>query len=181
MHLWLVIDLEATTDEGGWPVNDMEIIEIGAVIVNNQGIEQDHLQRYIKPSRRPLLTPFCKDLTHIKQSDINSSQTLGSAWVEIERWLLEHQPRLAGWVSWGEYDRIQLMQQLDALHIDSLLHKLPHRNLKHEFMNSRQHNQPLGLKKALQISGLTFQGQQHRALNDARNTARLLPLCTAKS
>lgn len=30
MDKWLVIDLEATTDEGGWPVADMEIIEIGA-------------------------------------------------------------------------------------------------------------------------------------------------------
>ncbi len=30
MGHWLVIDLEATTDDGGWPVTEMEIIEIGA-------------------------------------------------------------------------------------------------------------------------------------------------------
>ena len=30
MGYWLVIDLEATTEEGGWPVEHMEIIEIGA-------------------------------------------------------------------------------------------------------------------------------------------------------
>ena len=28
MPAWLVIDLEATTDEGGWPLEEMEIIEI---------------------------------------------------------------------------------------------------------------------------------------------------------
>ncbi|HEY6610578.1 MAG TPA: exonuclease, partial [Pseudomonas sp.] len=30
MKHWLVIDLEATTDDGGWPIEEMEIIEIGA-------------------------------------------------------------------------------------------------------------------------------------------------------
>jgi inhibitor of KinA sporulation pathway (predicted exonuclease) len=34
MPHWLVIDLEATTDEGGWPVTEMEIIEIGASLVD---------------------------------------------------------------------------------------------------------------------------------------------------
>lgn len=33
MGHWLVIDLEATTDDGGWPVTEMEIIEIGASLV----------------------------------------------------------------------------------------------------------------------------------------------------
>jgi inhibitor of KinA sporulation pathway (predicted exonuclease) len=32
------------------------------------------------------------------------------------------------------------------------------------------------LNGALQLAGMHFNGQQHRALNDARNTARLLPL-----
>jgi inhibitor of KinA sporulation pathway (predicted exonuclease) len=38
---------------------------------------------------------------------------------------------------------------------------------------------PVGLHGALQLTGLQFQGQQHRALEDARNTARLLPLIFA--
>ncbi len=33
MRQWLIIDLEATTEEGGWPIEDMEIIEIGASLV----------------------------------------------------------------------------------------------------------------------------------------------------
>jgi inhibitor of KinA sporulation pathway (predicted exonuclease) len=37
MPHWLVIDLEATTDEGGWPVTEMEIIEIGATLVDRKG------------------------------------------------------------------------------------------------------------------------------------------------
>jgi inhibitor of KinA sporulation pathway (predicted exonuclease) len=36
MPHWLVIDLEATTDEGGWPITEMEIIEIGATLVDRR-------------------------------------------------------------------------------------------------------------------------------------------------
>ena len=68
MPHWLIIDLEATTDEGGWPVSEMEIIEIGVTLVNRQGRELDHFQRFVRPLRRPLLTPFCRQLTHIRQA-----------------------------------------------------------------------------------------------------------------
>ena len=53
MGHWLVIDLEATTDEGGWPLEEMEIIEIGASLVGADGHERDHFQRFVKPQRRP--------------------------------------------------------------------------------------------------------------------------------
>src|SRR5262245_21420610 len=56
MPHWLVIDLEATTEEGGWPLEDMEIIEIGASLVGADGHEVDHFQRFVRPARRPCLT-----------------------------------------------------------------------------------------------------------------------------
>ena len=51
MGHWLVIDLEATTDEGGWAMEEMEIIEIGASLVGVDGHERDHFQRIVKPQR----------------------------------------------------------------------------------------------------------------------------------
>jgi inhibitor of KinA sporulation pathway (predicted exonuclease) len=53
---------------------------------------------------------------------------------------------------------------------------VPHINLKQRFAQARQLKRRVGLNTALQLAGLHFQGQQHRALEDARNTARLLPL-----
>ncbi|MNH45911.1 hypothetical protein D3C79_1085050 [compost metagenome] len=53
---------------------------------------------------------------------------------------------------------------------------MPHLNLKQRFAEVRQLKRAVGLHTALQLAGLSFQGQQHRALEDARNTARLLPL-----
>ncbi len=176
MPHWLVIDLEATTDEGGWPVSEMEIIEIGATLVNREGREQDHFQRFIRPLRRPMLTPFCRELTHITQANIDSAASLSEVWPLFERWLSQHQPRLEGWASWGDYDRKQLQLEWHNHQLHSLLNDVPHMNLKQRFAKARRLERPLGLNAALQLAGMQFNGQQHRALEDARNTARLLPL-----
>lgn len=176
MAHWLVIDLEATTDEGGWPVTDMEVIEIGASLVNAAGREIDHFQRFVRPLRRPHLTSFCRKLTHIGQHDMDVAGSLPSVWAQFERWLQHHSPHIIGWVSWGDYDRRQLEQEWQRHGVASVLSTLPHTDLKQSFAAARHLQQPLGLHSALQLAGLQFNGQQHRALEDARNTARLLPL-----
>lgn len=176
MPHWLVIDLEATTDDGGWPLEEMEVIEIGASIVTRAGREIDHFQRFIRPQRRPLLTAFCRQLTHITQANIDHASPTKYVWEQFERWLGQHLPKLEGWASWGDYDRKQLEQEWQQKQLNSALEHLPHTNLKQLFANARQLKHPLGLNSALQLAGMQFSGQQHRALEDARNTARLLPL-----
>lgn len=176
MGHWLVIDLEATTDDGGWPVTEMEVIEIGATLVNRQGREVDHFQRFVKPRRRPQLTTFCRELTHISQASVDTAAPFSEVWGQFERWLGHHQTHLIAWVSWGDYDRQQLLQEWQQHQLHSLLADLPHINLKQRFAKARHLQRPLGLNGALQLAGLQFNGMQHRALEDARNTARLLPL-----
>ena len=179
MPHWLVIDLEATTDDGGWPLSDMEVIELGASVVTRAGREVDHFQRFIRPLRRPLLTPFCRQLTRISQADIDSAAPMVQVWAQFERWLGQHLPKLEGWASWGDYDRKQLEQEWQQKNLDSVLAQLPHINLKQQFAQARQLKRAPGLNSALQLAGMQFNGQQHRALEDARNTARLLPLVFA--
>ncbi|GLX90724.1 exonuclease domain-containing protein [Pseudomonas weihenstephanensis] len=176
MPHWLVIDLEATTDDGGWPLEEMEVIEIGASVVTRAGREVDHFQRFIRPARRPLLTPFCRQLTRITQANIDGAAPLPLVWEQFERWLGQHGPKLEAWASWGDYDRLQLEQEWQQKQLNSVLAHLPHLNLKQQFAHARQLKRPLGLNSALQLAGMQFNGQQHRALEDARNTARLLPL-----
>jgi len=176
MPHWLVIDLEATTDDGGWPLEEMEVIEIGASVVTRTGREVGHFQRFIRPQRRPLLTPFCRQLTRITQANIDAGAPMVQVWEQFERWLGQHLPRLEGWASWGDYDRKQLEQEWRQNQLNSALLQLPHMNLKQQFAQARQLKRALGLNSALQLAGMQFSGQQHRALEDARNTARLLPL-----
>lgn len=179
MPHWLVIDLEATTEEGGWPVEDMEIIEIGATLVAADGRELDHFQRFVRPLRRPCLTSFCRELTHISQAQVDGAAPLAAIWPQFERWLAPYRDKLAGWGSWGDYDRRQFVLEWQRHGLQSSLERLGHVNLKQRFAEARQLKRAVGLHTALQLAGLSFQGQQHRALEDARNTARLLPLIFA--
>ena len=69
----LVIDLEATCcDQGSIPPEAMEIIELGAVWATQQGEVIATLQRFVRPSERPTLTPFCRSLTRIEQASIDA-------------------------------------------------------------------------------------------------------------
>jgi inhibitor of KinA sporulation pathway (predicted exonuclease) len=176
MQQWLVIDLEATTEEGGWPLEDMEIIEIGATLVDAAGHELEPFQRFVRPLRRPCLTTFCRELTHISQAQVDAAAPIAQVWPQFECWLAPHLPQLQGWGSWGDYDRRQLQLEWQRHGLRSVLQDLPHHNLKQRFAESRQLKRAVGLNGALQLTGLQFRGQQHRALEDARNTARLLPL-----
>ncbi len=68
-----------------------------------------------------LLTPFCRELTHITQANIDAAQPSARVWAAFERWLGQHHARLEGWVSWGDYDRKQLLQDWQRLALDSAL------------------------------------------------------------
>jgi len=67
---FLILDLEATCcDKGTISRHEMEIIEIGAVIVEAQTLATaDEFQSFIKPVRHPVLTQFCRSLTSITKS-----------------------------------------------------------------------------------------------------------------
>lgn len=178
MKHWLVIDLEATTDLGGWPVEEMEIIEIGAVLIDEQGRELDHFQHFVQPTRRRQLTAFCRELTHISQADVDAAPTLKQLQPCFENWLQAHLAHLQGWLSWGNYDRQQFEVEWRRQQIASVLAEVAHFNLKKLFsrqFKSRVGRKQVGLNKALELSGLSFRGTQHRGIDDARNIARLLP------
>lgn len=178
MRHWLVIDLEATTDLGGWPTAEMEIIEIGATVVDEHGRERDAFQSFVRPTRRPQLTAFCRELTHIRQADVDAAPTLKELQPTFEAWLQPQVADLQGWLSWGDYDRQQFEIEWRQQQIDTCLARLPHFNLKklyHRQFRSQLGRQRVGLNRALEMAGLEFRGTQHRGLDDARNIARLLP------
>lgn len=77
--------------------------------------------------------------------------------------------------TWGAYDLVQL-------NIDCASHGMPafspslNLNLKEAFKVSRKLIKKVGLRKALEISNISYERSYHRALDDAKNTAKLLPL-----
>ncbi|WOD11542.1 3'-5' exonuclease [Pseudomonas sp. NyZ704] len=176
----LVVDLEATCWESATPegepqsIHNMEIIEIGCVLTNRQGAVRDKRSFIVRPERQPVLSAFCTELTHITQAMVDSAQTLPNVIEEMNTWLDGTGPDLL-WCSWGNYDLNHLTAQCTLDNADSKLLNLPHLNLKKLWRRTTKQRKKTSLASALGFHGLTFDGQPHRGIDDARNIARLLP------
>lgn len=173
MQHYLVIDLEATcSDDHSVPRDQMEIIEIGAVMVDSATLQPlDEFQAFVRPVRTPLLTEFCVELTGITQAKVDAAPKFPDVLHDLVAWANAFNEYV--FCSWGAYDRSQLKQDCDHHGVDYPL-GAQHINLKAEFAEITG-RRPMGVIGALRRVGLTFSGSHHRGIDDARNICRLLP------
>lgn len=178
MRDYLVIDLEATCDNSGSvPRHEMEIIEIGAVLVDGHTLQPvEEFQTFVRPVRHPVLTAFCLELTSITQDEVDAAPGFVEAIGALERFMVKYArggpPPL--FCSWGNYDKGQF--GLDARQHDV---KLPfgrdHLNLKQAYSLALGTTKRFGMARALRRVGIVLEGTHHRGIDDARNIAKLLP------
>jgi inhibitor of KinA sporulation pathway (predicted exonuclease) len=173
----IVLDLEATCSRDETvPKKAMEIIEIGAVVVDETLCAFDSYQAFVRPVRHPTLTDFCRRLTTITQAEVDGAATLTEVTPSFRRWIESTGARL--WASWGMFDRLLFAREFAYRGISSPL-PATHINLRACFEEVVSPG-PVDFQTALSKAGLSFQGQQHRGIDDARNTARLLPVITQR-
>lgn len=174
-----VVDLECTcsdTSHGDDTVrrDQMETIEIGAVMVRRHDLQLvDEFQSFARPVVHRELTDFCQELTSITQADVDTSPLFPEVYWRFVDWLTRYQT--SAWGSWGNFDGYQL--QLDAQRhgLEYGLSHLPaHVNVK-KWWAQQMGMKRVGLGRAVQTAGLTWEGRAHRGIDDARMIAKLLP------
>jgi inhibitor of KinA sporulation pathway (predicted exonuclease) len=171
----LMIDLEATcANDGSLPPEAMEIIEIGGVWATPEGLLLDRFQVFVRPLINPTLTPFCSALTGIEQDDVSAAELFPVAAAALHEFAARRGGEGVIWMSWGAYDLKQIEREC-ARHAISEPLRLPHRNAKQLFARHQHLKKPTDLAGACQLAGIKLEGSYHRALDDAMNTARLLP------
>lgn len=208
----VIVDLEATCWEGNSSTeqnpDDMEIIEIGAVMLDGENEIMDTFSSFVTPVKRlksegirdknspelmkQQLSNFCKNLTGIKQSDVDNASLFISAFTRFQVWMKNTAGlpfELINFRSWGYYDKKQIMKDCDYWSIECIKDKKtnevthrfdpvvgPHRSIKHDFAK-KQNIKPCGVKQALDVLGLGFAGDHHRALDDALNITKIYQKC----
>lgn len=173
---FLVVDLEATCSEDRTvvPRHEMEIIEIGAVMVEGESFKPvAEFQSFVRPVRNPVLTDFCRELTGIEQVDVDAAAGFATGLDEFATWFRAYEGFL--FCSWGDYDRRQFERDCKYHSIDYPL-GAQHVNLKEEYARKRGLRRGRGLGNVLDAEGIPFEGRPHRGIDDARNIAKLLPL-----
>lgn len=170
---YLVVDLEATCcDDDSIPREETEIIEIGAVLVAADTLAPTaEFQTFVRPIRHPKLTEFCTRLTTITQADVAAAPRFPQASAALANFV---RGKDALFCSWGGYDRNQLRRDANRHRVKPPLGER-HLNLKAAFSQRLGESREYGTGQALRRIGLSFAGTHHRAIDDARNIARLLP------
>lgn len=170
---YLVVDLEATCNNNdSFPRTEMEIIEIGAVLLERKSLKiVEEFQSFIRPVRHPVLTEFCTNLTTISQSAVEAADSFPVVASRFESWFAPFNPLLFS--SWGSYDRSQLLQDYQYHQLDFPLGE-EHLNIKARFAKQLHTRRQMGMASALKKAGLPLIGTHHRGIDDARNISRLL-------
>jgi 3'-5' exoribonuclease 1 len=166
----VVVDVEATCWKKGVFSRTKETIEIGAVLLLLDRAESrwPEFQTFVRPRRLPRLSSFCRELTGITQENIDAAP----AFPEALRLFLEWSQPLERIVlaTWSRYDLWQLDLDLEA-------HGLP--KLAIPFLDVKKlAARVVGAKSfeetARELAPDDIAMPSHRAVADARRTARIL-------
>jgi len=167
---YIIVDLEATCWESRVTIEQMEIIEIGAVLLGaSSGPIGEEFSEFVRPVILPLLSEYCTRLTSIQQADVDMADDFKLVFPRFTNWIGTQPFTLC---SWGAYD-------LKQFRVDCERHKIPlpssflkHINLKQEFADL-QRIKPCEMAKALKHLGFKLEGTHHRAIDDVRNIAKI--------
>ncbi|MCP4520463.1 MAG: exonuclease domain-containing protein [Cytophagales bacterium] len=166
---YIIVDLEATcwNPKGN---HQNEIIEIGAVMVDEDQDIISEFELFVKPTLNPILSDFCTELTSITQKDVDNAPLFPEAIQRFRTWIGTEEYLLC---SWGHYDKIQFKN-------DCKLHRLgagwldEHISLKHQYAElANLRRGGIGMKKALEREGFSLEGTHHRGIDDARNITKI--------
>ncbi|RPK19982.1 3'-5' exonuclease [Paenibacillus xylanexedens] len=175
---YIIFDLEATCGKE-IPDGESEIIEIGAVKLNDKLEIVDEFQSFIRPVLHPQITYFCEELTSITQADVNNAPSFEDAYHEFIRWCgviesptgpIKNAPFTL--CSWGYYDKKMLKTDCNRWGV-------PHNEFTNHISVKHQHGPLIGIKhgvgmaSALQKLGIPLDGTHHRGIDDARNIAKI--------
>ncbi len=174
-----IVDLEATcSDDGAVPRNRMEVIEIGAVMLEpfERSIAGE-FQIFVRPILYPILTPFCKNLTSITQRDVDTAEVFPQSLAKFRDWLKDFKNDCV-FSSWGDYDKNQLRLECER-HSVKYPFSHSHINLKKVFQS--WFISKFGIRKKQGLQGALYRlgispdyDILHRGVSDARNIARVI-------
>ncbi|MCU9615003.1 exonuclease domain-containing protein [Caldibacillus lycopersici] len=170
---YIVFDLEWNSTFQNGKLYSQEITEIGAVEVSEvDGILV--IGRQFHSFVRPLhsVSKKIKSLTNLKEPDTWLAARFPKVMDQFYKWLGNQSFILC---SWGEEDRKVLLHNL-SFHQLSANKFQYYYNVQSAFsplVNQQKGNQ-IGLMTAIKSLGLMFDGNPHRSIDDAYNTAKVL-------
>ncbi len=175
MSNFLVIDLEMCKVPKGIKRQILnlssEIIQIGAVLVNENLKVKDTFQSFVKP-QEGIIDKKIQMLTGISQKDVYSAPDISKAISDMLAWM----PEDTVIVSWSDNDLIQMKKEFEAKNLADLDFAKYFESWIdcQKTFSEKMHTQKVyRLSEALAITDIFYDENAHNALVDAQNTADL--------
>ncbi len=156
----------------------MEIIEIGAVIMDESFLVLGEFKTLVKPQFNDEIFKRYETLTGISTGMVSGAPTFAAAYEMFVNWCESYGSEYEIY-AWSENDYNQLVAEMK---LKSYTREEKMGLLKNWFDFQKEYVEKLGLEriisleKALDYAGITFEGRMHDALWDAKNTAELFAI-----
>lgn len=157
----------------------MEIIEIGAVKLNQQYEQIDRFSCYVRPELNHI-TKKVTEITGITDETLTEAVDFAQAMEAFVSWIGQEPVRI---YAWSESDKKQLLSELRYKKLYN--GQLPE-NMRRWMDFQKVYTRIMGLSRSMSLSSAIniidndFEGHQHSALDDAANSAELLRLVKNK-
>eukprot|EP01084_Bolivina_argentea_P281625 481878_1 len=187
----VVLDFEATCAKDKKKFKPIEVIEWPAIIIDIETLKiynnkNDYFHEYIKPTYNPILTPFCTELTGIRQKTVDNGIYIEEALDKWNKWcyyndLLPNNndptPR-AAIVTCGDWD-LNIMWAKQCI-VSSFKFNKPAMlfaawiNVKEVFQRIMGLNYKIGMMRMLQILNISHIGKHHSGIDDVKNICNIV-------
>jgi ERI1 exoribonuclease 2 len=172
---YVVIDFEATCDEPYNPA-PQEIIEFPCVLVDPSiPTVGPEFHAYVRPAAHPRLTEFCRNLTGIRQEQVDQGEAFPAVLPRADEWLRAHAGGDFIVVTCGDWDLGSLLPRQCEQHqlpvprwADSWC------NLEKIFEQESGRTERTNLAGMAAALGVALKGRAHSGIDDARNVAGVL-------
>lgn len=155
-----------------------EIIEIGAVIMDESFLVLGEFKTLVKPEYNDCIQKKYETLTGITTQMVSNAPTFATAYEMFVNWAESYGDDYEVY-AWSDSDYHQLTSEMQLKHYENEEMMRP---LDKWFDFQKEFKDKLGLEripsleKALNYAGVDFAGRMHDALCDAKNTAELFAI-----
>lgn len=166
---YIVIDFEMNNK---WKSDIHEIIEIGAVKLNNELKLQNIFESYVKPRIHPILSKQIRQKTKIIQENINIAEDFTKVMENFKKWVGNDDYIICGW---GVDELFILEKQYKLYSINRNIFTInKFINVQEQYCLINKINRLISLKEALISFNININNKLHRALVDAMYASEIL-------
>lgn len=159
----------------------MEIVEIGAVMLDEQYHEISSFQTYVRPEYNDKIEKQCTKVTGITTETVADAPVLWTALQQFVQWCGSESLTV---YAWSDSDLKQLKRELNLKEIECKeLHRLCDHweDFQRTFCNLLGIEKRVALKHAINAIQSEFDGAEHDALWEPCNTAKIFALSKNES